>query len=378
MNYDVFVCHASEDQESVATPLATQLRSHGLRVWLDQFELTVGDSLRRRIDEGLANSEFGVVILSPAFFGKEWANRELDALASREVGSGKTILPVWHNVEHRDIAQRSPLLADKLAVNTIEGIPSVASAVVRAIRQQRAKQQPSSLHVFSHHLESDDYMIRWAEGLHIESLEIIDCSSYRQKHLVASLLRQDRGKNHLNITLFVQTLRAVRRLGSTRQESHILDATADLNELRKEYGNRIQVQFYNVPTSVLGVRINRILLSIGWLVWEPRIDKENIPPHMHKQWEELGKSIDYVVQQPSRRNFDHLQLWGHSMPRIVVHESSPHFPPLNALFERQLKLLTFTGHLLTKDSEFREMQHLIDAEEFRSAQEDAPGLASTC
>ena len=44
MNYDVFVCHASEDQESVATPLATQLRSHGLRVWLDQFELTVEEA----------------------------------------------------------------------------------------------------------------------------------------------------------------------------------------------------------------------------------------------------------------------------------------------------------------------------------------------
>jgi len=66
--WDTFISHASEDKEQVALPLSLALRQRGVRVWLDKFELRIGDSLRQKIDEGLANSRFGVVILSPSFF----------------------------------------------------------------------------------------------------------------------------------------------------------------------------------------------------------------------------------------------------------------------------------------------------------------------
>ena len=74
MEYDVFISHASEDKDEVARPLAQRLEQLGLRVWLDECQLTVGDSLRRSIDRGLGESRFGVVVLSPAFFRKEWPN----------------------------------------------------------------------------------------------------------------------------------------------------------------------------------------------------------------------------------------------------------------------------------------------------------------
>lgn len=81
--YGVFISHASEDTDTFARPLADQLRRRGLRVWFDEFELTVGDSLRRNIDNGLAKSRYAVVVLSPAFFAKEWTKKELDALVAR-------------------------------------------------------------------------------------------------------------------------------------------------------------------------------------------------------------------------------------------------------------------------------------------------------
>ncbi|MBL7152784.1 MAG: toll/interleukin-1 receptor domain-containing protein [Phycisphaerae bacterium] len=37
MEYDVFVCHASEDKDSVE-PFAEALRDKGLSVWYDRFE----------------------------------------------------------------------------------------------------------------------------------------------------------------------------------------------------------------------------------------------------------------------------------------------------------------------------------------------------
>lgn len=81
--FDVFICHASEDKDSLVRPLAHALRDRELSVWYDEFELRIGDSLRQKIDRGLARSHFGIVVLSTAFFGKGWANYELDGLVTR-------------------------------------------------------------------------------------------------------------------------------------------------------------------------------------------------------------------------------------------------------------------------------------------------------
>lgn len=117
MDYDLFISHASEDKDHVARPLAKHLQDLGLRVWLDEFELTLGDSLRRKIDHGLSRSRYGLVVLSPAFLLKEWPNKELDGLVAREDRRGKVILPIWHNVNASDILKFSPMLADKVAVS---------------------------------------------------------------------------------------------------------------------------------------------------------------------------------------------------------------------------------------------------------------------
>jgi len=133
MDWDVFISHAWEDKEDIAGPLAEALRRKGLRVWYDEFTLTLGDSLRRSIDRGLAQSRYGVVILSPNFFAKEWLQKELDGLAAREVGYGKIILPVWHNVTWEDVRRFSPTLADKLAVSTAKGLDAVVEEILRAL-----------------------------------------------------------------------------------------------------------------------------------------------------------------------------------------------------------------------------------------------------
>jgi len=117
-DYDVFICHASEDKDEVVRPLAHALQDTGLKVWYDEFELRIGDSLRRKIDRGLANSRFGVVVLSQAFFGKGWPNYELDGLVTRAVSGEQILLPIWHKVSKQEVMEYSASLADKLARNT--------------------------------------------------------------------------------------------------------------------------------------------------------------------------------------------------------------------------------------------------------------------
>ena len=131
--WDIFISHASEDKESFVHPLAEELTRRGVRVWYDKFTLTLGDSLREKIDYGLRYSRFGVVVLSPHFFNKDWPRKELDGLVALEVGGRKVILPVWHNVTKSDVARYSPILAGRLAVSTSTGLDNVVGEIMRAI-----------------------------------------------------------------------------------------------------------------------------------------------------------------------------------------------------------------------------------------------------
>jgi len=133
--YDVFICHASEDKETVVKELVEKLNGKGLKVWYDDFTLQLGDSLRRKIDDGLANSRYGVVVLSKKFFEKEWTKKELDGLVARENGRSKVILPIWHNVTKEQVQSFSPILADRKAVSTDKGVDHVVNDILKVVRQ---------------------------------------------------------------------------------------------------------------------------------------------------------------------------------------------------------------------------------------------------
>ena len=116
--YDFFVSHASEDKDDLVRPLVDALTRRGLKVWYDELSLEVGDSLRRKIDQGLSQSRFGIVVLSNGFFSKEWPQYELDALVNKSISGQKVILPIWHGVDHSEVSQYSHNLADKVAFST--------------------------------------------------------------------------------------------------------------------------------------------------------------------------------------------------------------------------------------------------------------------
>lgn len=135
MQHDVFICHASEDKDAVARPLAEALRERHIDVWYDEFSMNVGDSLREAIDRGLASCRYGVVIVSPAFFQKRWPQREMNGLVAREMSEGrKLVLPIWHDVELSDVVAYSPPLADVVATRSSAGLDRICADLLRTIR----------------------------------------------------------------------------------------------------------------------------------------------------------------------------------------------------------------------------------------------------
>lgn len=136
--YDVFISHASEDKDEVVRPLANALKNLGIKVWYDEFEMRIGDSLRRKIDKGLANSRFGIVVVSRDFIKKGWTNYELDGIITKAVSGEQIILPIWHNITKKEVIDYSPSLADKLARNTaIDTVEDIAKEIADVIKTNR-------------------------------------------------------------------------------------------------------------------------------------------------------------------------------------------------------------------------------------------------
>jgi hypothetical protein len=116
--------------------LAELLTKNGHKVWYDEFQLKIGDSLRKKIDEGLRFSKYGIAVLSRDFFRKNWTEYELNGLVAKEMNGVKVILPIWHNVTRDEVLSFSPTLADKVALNTaIYSLEEIATELKKLIDQ---------------------------------------------------------------------------------------------------------------------------------------------------------------------------------------------------------------------------------------------------
>ncbi len=169
--WDAFIAHASEDKEPFVRELAVALQKD-FRIWYDEFTLTVGDRLRRKIDEGLAKSRYGIVVLSKNFFNKHWPEEELDGLASREVNGRKVILPVWLDVGYPEVCEYSVTLAGRLAARAELGLPEVLRQLAEVLREgaSDSSQYPDTQASATPRTEQKDDAIRAAQGSAFETV----------------------------------------------------------------------------------------------------------------------------------------------------------------------------------------------------------------
>ena len=88
----------------------------------------------KKIDEGLRNTYFGVVVLSPNFFSRPWPNYELDGIVQRYLSGSGRLLPIWHRLTQDDVERYAPSLAGRLALSTAS---SSSDAIVRELIEVR-------------------------------------------------------------------------------------------------------------------------------------------------------------------------------------------------------------------------------------------------
>jgi len=91
---NVFISHRKADDQQ-AEQLATQIRDAGHQVWLDEWNIGLGDSIVEKMNEGLEGATYVVVCYSSSGVTSAWMGREWYSALSRQLnGAGVKLLPV--------------------------------------------------------------------------------------------------------------------------------------------------------------------------------------------------------------------------------------------------------------------------------------------
>jgi len=159
----VFISHSHEDAEFV-DQLAAHLIAGNAEVWVDRWELHVGDSLRRRIEGAMDQATAIVFVLSPAAIESEWCQRELSAGLVRELEEKRVVvLPVLAEDCEIPLFLRDKMYAD-FRTDFDRGLRQVRESLARAVSQSLGRTE----------MAADDH-IDWATqwGLEPEDGEVV-------------------------------------------------------------------------------------------------------------------------------------------------------------------------------------------------------------
>jgi RNA-directed DNA polymerase len=113
--YDVFLCHASEDKEDIAKPIFEDLSNAGIIVFLDDKYIKWGDSFVEKINHALGKAKYVIAILSSNSVTKAWPVKEINASIAREIVGKQKFLPlmVGDGKEIQSFQDEMPLISDK-------------------------------------------------------------------------------------------------------------------------------------------------------------------------------------------------------------------------------------------------------------------------
>lgn len=107
-----FLSHSSKDKAFVRK-LAADLVASGIKVWIDEQRILVGDSVPEKIAQGLAESDFFLIVVSHNSVNSAWVKKELNSALVHEIERRKvTVLPIKLDNEKMPESIHEKLYAD--------------------------------------------------------------------------------------------------------------------------------------------------------------------------------------------------------------------------------------------------------------------------
>lgn len=134
----IFVSYSRVDSDFVYA-LGTALAKSNANVWIDKWELNVGDSLIDRIQSAIESAGALLVVLSKASVESEWCKKELNAGLIRELEEKRVVvLPVLKEDCNIPMFLRDKLYAD-FRTDFEEGFREILSAVAKVTNPEQGR-----------------------------------------------------------------------------------------------------------------------------------------------------------------------------------------------------------------------------------------------
>ncbi len=124
----VYLAHATEDK-AIVKPIAEGLMKRGIEVWYDNWEISAGDSLRRKMEAGLEECTHFVVLLTSKSVQKAWVNEEIDVGFTKAVEGSARFIGLRHELPIQDL---SPFMQTRLVPELTlgdDGIEELAGTI---------------------------------------------------------------------------------------------------------------------------------------------------------------------------------------------------------------------------------------------------------
>lgn len=136
----IFLSHSHKDKPFVRR-LSERLEAHGIRTWIDEAEIGVGDSLISKIESAIREFTYLGVILSPSSASSEWVRREVNIALTEEIqGRRVKVLPLLY--KKCDIPG---FLTDKLYADFTEdfeeGFEKLLARLTSDLHEEKHKQK---------------------------------------------------------------------------------------------------------------------------------------------------------------------------------------------------------------------------------------------
>lgn len=168
--YDAFISHASEDKESFVDQFYNRCTELGLKIWYDKAVLQWGSRLLSSIQEGLSKSDYGIVVLSKAFFEKNWLKWELDGFyALMAVSNKDNLLPILHDMSHQELVKQAPILAGILYRRSDLGVDALAQELYSIVKDRKQLSKLSTQKYIATEISLEDKQKFNAEFERLES-----------------------------------------------------------------------------------------------------------------------------------------------------------------------------------------------------------------
>lgn len=139
MSYDFFISHASEDR-NIADELYNEFQKIQISCWYDNCEIGIGDPITQKINEGLKESKYGIVLISRNSIHRNWVLAEIGAFLNLEISGGKTrLIPLLIDDDQtieNIMKNQIPLMADKKFLKWSDGLETIVNSFVAKLIEE--------------------------------------------------------------------------------------------------------------------------------------------------------------------------------------------------------------------------------------------------